>query len=174
MASLLSFVVLNSTGRPVLEKRWRHSIPRRALDELWKTLEGGGPAAPALELADLLLVHVARGKVVAILRAKNADAAIARGVELAKLGCSALEVTLDSVDFERVLSTLVARVGDFCCVGVGTVQDAADVPRVAALGAKFALSPFNPPGMIQCPPTGVYFSHISRPESRSTQPCRSW
>ena len=107
-------------------------------------------AAPASNAAlDGALATVARGKVVAILRAKNADAAIARGVELANLGCSALEVTLDSVEFERVLSTLVARVGDFCCVGVGTVQDAADVPRVAALGAKFALSPFNPPGMIE-------------------------
>ncbi|KAH8054845.1 10-hydroxy-9-(phosphonooxy)octadecanoate phosphatase [Aureococcus anophagefferens] len=106
------------------------------------------PPAASNAALDGALATVARGKVVAILRAKNATRHRA-GVELANLGCSALEVTLDSVEFERVLSTLVARVGDFCCVGVGTVQDAADVPRVAALGAKFALSPFNPPGMIQ-------------------------
>ena len=38
---LLSFVVLNATGRPVLEKRWRHGIPRRALDELWQAQKWG-------------------------------------------------------------------------------------------------------------------------------------
>ena len=32
---LLSFVVLHATGRLVLDKRWRHAIPRRMLDELW-------------------------------------------------------------------------------------------------------------------------------------------
>ncbi len=52
--------------------------------------------------------------VVAILRAKNADVAIARGVELADMGCQALEVTLDSHEFPRILATLVNTIGDRC------------------------------------------------------------
>jgi len=67
---LLSFVVLNATGVPILEKRWKHGIPRRALEELWQLLqqtrEGGLPAPPTVQLADLLLVHVRRGSLVLV------------------------------------------------------------------------------------------------------------
>ena len=31
-----SMVILNASGRPILEKRWRLGIPRRTLDELWQ------------------------------------------------------------------------------------------------------------------------------------------
>lgn len=44
--------------------------------------------------------------VLAILRAKNTDAAIERGLELISLGCKAIEVTLDTADWRRVLKTL--------------------------------------------------------------------
>ena len=67
-----------------------------------------------------------------------------------------LKVTLDSDGFERILSELVARIGHRCVVGVGTVTDAVQLKRVAELGARFALSPLNPPGFVAaCAAHGV-------------------
>jgi len=94
--------------------------------------------------------------VVAILRAKNADVAIQRGIELVSMGCKAIEVTWDSAEKERILPALVAAVGDRCLVGVGTVEHVSQVELCAKLGARFALSPINPPGMIEaCHSRGV-------------------
>lgn len=87
--------------------------------------------------------------VIAIIRGKNAEVAISRGIELAEMGCKAIEITLDSEGFEEVLSSLARHVGNKCLVGVGTVMSAKDIPTIARLGAKFALSPINPKGMIR-------------------------
>lgn len=95
-------------------------------------------------------------KVVAILRAKNAEAAIERGQELSRMGCRALEVTMDTTDVLRVLKTLVDTVGPHTLVGVGTVMHKEQVAKVAAMGAKFALSPINPKGFIgECKKYGL-------------------
>ena len=60
---LLAFLVLNASGRVVLEKRWRQSIPKRTLDELWPALQkaGGRNSKPVLQLGEYIIVHVARG-----------------------------------------------------------------------------------------------------------------
>ena len=88
--------------------------------------------------------------ILAILRAKNADAAIARGLELCALGCKAIEVTLDTTDWRRVLHSLATECPAGVCVGVGTVMDdtVECLEEIAALGGKFALSPINPTGFI--------------------------
>ena len=66
-----------------------------------------------------------KSRVLAGIRAKNADVAIARGIELINdLGATAIEVTLDTVEFPRVLSALVTAVGHKAQVGVGTVMRA--------------------------------------------------
>lgn len=114
--------------------------------------------------------------VLAILRAKNADAAISRGLELVELGCKAIEVrslqirlafmcscfvlqvTVDSTDWRRVLKTLVEQLPPHVCIGVGTVMDdtVSCLEEIAALGAKFALSPINPLGFIdECNRVGI-------------------
>ncbi|EDQ85916.1 uncharacterized protein MONBRDRAFT_28906 [Monosiga brevicollis MX1] len=107
---------------------------------------------------DATLAHLKNAGVLAILRAKNPDAAIARGIELVELGCRALEVTLDTTEWRRVLQTLVEKLPANVCVGVGTVMDA-DVPllpEIARLGAKFALSPIDPLGFIDaCHRVGI-------------------
>jgi 2-dehydro-3-deoxyphosphogluconate aldolase / (4S)-4-hydroxy-2-oxoglutarate aldolase len=82
--------------------------------------------------------------VIGILRTNNRDVAFARGVELAKLGCKALEVTADSDDFPNLLRDLRAAVGDTCLVGAGTLMSAHDVEVAAAAGAQFAISPIHP------------------------------
>ncbi|EGD74162.1 hypothetical protein PTSG_12407 [Salpingoeca rosetta] len=107
---------------------------------------------------DATMAKLRRAGVIAILRAKNPDAAIARGLELCDMGCRAIEVTLDTVNWRRVLAELAAKVPSHVCVGVGTVMDV-DVPiikDIAALGAAFALSPIEPKGFIdECHKHGV-------------------
>eukprot|EP00048_Salpingoeca_helianthica_P015701 m.228137 g.228137 ORF g.228137 m.228137 type:complete len:640 (-) comp17410_c0_seq1:45-1964(-) len=96
--------------------------------------------------------------VVAILRAKNPDAAIARAKELISIGCRAIEVTLDSTDWRRVLREIAAGAPAHVAVGVGTVMDdtVCLLPEIAALGGQFALSPINPIGFIDaCHEVGV-------------------
>eukprot|EP00730_Choanoeca_flexa_P014038 TRINITY_DN5987_c0_g1_i3.p1 TRINITY_DN5987_c0_g1~~TRINITY_DN5987_c0_g1_i3.p1 ORF type:complete len:602 (+),score=128.65 TRINITY_DN5987_c0_g1_i3:2-1807(+) len=96
--------------------------------------------------------------VLAIIRAKNPDAAIKRGIELCELGCRAIEVTLDTVEWRRVLKTIIANVPESVCVGVGTAMDV-DVPilkEIADMGARFALSPIEPKGFIdECHRVGL-------------------
>ena len=96
--------------------------------------------------------------VLGIIRAKNADAAIARGIELASLGCKALEVTLDTTDWRRVLKELATKCPSHVCVGVGTVMDdtVQCLEEIKQLGGKFALSPLNPLGFIdECHRVGL-------------------
>lgn len=99
-----------------------------------------------------------RAGVLAIIRAKNERLAIERAVELCSYGCRAIEVTLDTVNWRHVLAEIVRLVPDDVCVGVGTVMDCdvPIIPEIAALGAKFALSPINPTGFIDaCHAVGV-------------------
>ena len=88
--------------------------------------------------------RLSKAKVIAIVRAKNFDVAVRRGVELVNLGCKAIEVTTDSVRFPELLSELVRRVGDKCVVGVGTITTLEQLRVSRKHGAKFALSPVNP------------------------------
>ncbi len=60
-------------------------------------LEAHLETSPASSRVEETLGRLKSAGVLPILRAKNADVAIARGVELAQMGCRALEITLDSV-----------------------------------------------------------------------------
>eukprot|EP00118_Oscarella_pearsei_P011816 m.82148 g.82148 ORF g.82148 m.82148 type:complete len:594 (+) comp36287_c0_seq4:68-1849(+) len=95
------------------------------------------------------LEHLNSAGVIAILRAKNPDVAIERGLELAKMGCKALEVTTDATDCIRIFKELREKLPSSCMLGVGTVMEAEQVPTFAALGVKFALSPIAPKGFIE-------------------------
>lgn len=105
------------------------------------------PAPP--EALETLQVLKGAG-ILAILRAKNADAAIKRGIELVELGCRAIEVTLDTTDWRRVIKTLADKLPAGVCVGVGTVMDetVSCLEEIKQLGGKFALSPIAPTGFI--------------------------
>lgn len=87
--------------------------------------------------------------VCAIIRAKNPDQALKRGIELAAMGCRCLEVTLDTPNVHEILKALIAKVPKTCVVGVGTCMDKSQVAAVAAAGGKFALSPICPEGFIE-------------------------
>ncbi|XP_065841162.1 uncharacterized protein [Oscarella lobularis] len=94
------------------------------------------------------LQHLHDAGVIAILRAKNPDVAIERGLELASMGCRALEITTDATDCVRVIQKLRDKLPSSCILGVGTVMEAEQVSSFAALGVKFALSPIAPSGFI--------------------------
>eukprot|EP00911_Craspedida_sp_UC1_P002828 UC1_evm3s2071 len=107
------------------------------------------PSGPHQARLSETLACCKRAGVLAIIRAKNEELAIERAVELCSFGCRAIEVTLDSTNWRRVLTEIIRRVPASVCVGVGTVMDKAVVPELAKLGARFALSPIAPKGFIQ-------------------------
>lgn len=86
-----------------------------------------------------------------------------RGEELLRMGCQALEITLDTKGIEVTLPHLVAQAKmegvvngvnhnkdrAQAVIGVGTVMFSWQVEIAARLGAAFALSPINPPGFVQ-------------------------
>eukprot|EP00927_Polykrikos_kofoidii_P012559 TRINITY_DN15423_c0_g1_i1.p1 TRINITY_DN15423_c0_g1~~TRINITY_DN15423_c0_g1_i1.p1 ORF type:complete len:682 (-),score=122.96 TRINITY_DN15423_c0_g1_i1:141-2126(-) len=93
-----------------------------------------------------IVEQLEKAKVIAILRAKNEERAIARAIELADMGFKAIEVTCDSAGFqeERLLPALIRAVGQRMLVGVGTVMCLEDLEKAARGSASFALSPVRP------------------------------
>ena len=101
-----------------------------------------------------------RAGALAILRVRgpSVDVAVSRGVELAQMGCQAIEVTLDSPHWKEVLSRLRSELPEHVLLGVGTVMDetVSQVSVAASLGASFALSPIDPIGFVdECHRRGV-------------------
>ena len=122
------------------------------------------PALPAPHEAVAAVEAVAQGLkragALAILRVKSpsVDAAVARGVELAAMGCNAIEVTLDSPGWREILGRLHAELPPHVLLGVGTVMDetVSQVAAAKSLGASFALSPIDPVGFVdECHRHGV-------------------
>jgi 2-keto-3-deoxy-6-phosphogluconate aldolase len=86
------------------------------------------------------------------------EVAVARGVELALMGCLAIEVTLDSPLWREVLAGLKGGLPPHVLLGVGTVMDetVSQVATAASLSASFALSPIDPVGFVdECPATAA-------------------
>ena len=87
--------------------------------------------------------------IIAILRGENPSLMFQRGVDLANMGYSAIEVTLDSKEPLQILQKLRAALPDSVLLGVGTVLDREQIEDCAKAGATFALSPVFPEGMIE-------------------------
>jgi 2-dehydro-3-deoxyphosphogluconate aldolase/(4S)-4-hydroxy-2-oxoglutarate aldolase len=84
------------------------------------------------------LAALAEARFVPVLRASDADKAIAAGRALARGGCRAIEVTFTTPGAARAIATLVAE-GHF--VGAGTVLDMATAVAAWSAGASFIVSP---------------------------------
>ena len=123
--------------------------------------EGNGTAhGAALDATlDATLDALRAAKVLAIVRTQGpVDTAVARGLELVALGCTAIEVTLDSADWPAILSGLRSALPSHVRIGVGTVMDetVGHLAVAASLGASFALSPIDPLGFVdECHRLGV-------------------
>jgi 2-dehydro-3-deoxyphosphogluconate aldolase/(4S)-4-hydroxy-2-oxoglutarate aldolase len=91
---------------------------------------------------------LAATRVVAILRAENADRAEAVVDVLVEAGVRSLELTLTTKGALEVVERLAARVPAGVEVGVGTVLTAQDVDRAVDAGATFVVSPSVEPEVI--------------------------
>ncbi|HYH32294.1 MAG TPA: bifunctional 4-hydroxy-2-oxoglutarate aldolase/2-dehydro-3-deoxy-phosphogluconate aldolase [Pseudonocardia sp.] len=85
--------------------------------------------------------QLAATRVVAILRAENADRAEAVVDVLVEAGVRSLELTLTTKGALDVVERLAARVPSDVEVGVGTVLTAQEVDRSVDAGATFVVSP---------------------------------
>lgn len=92
------------------------------------------------------LERLDEAKVIAILRTKSEERAVARARELADMGYRAIEVTADSAGFSEgtLMPSLVKAVGDRVLVGCGTITRIDQLELAAEGGAHFALSPVCP------------------------------
>lgn len=87
---------------------------------------------------------------IAILRGPDPEALIQRGVDLNAVGCTVIEVTLDSTDALHVLHSLASNLPDDVLLGVGTVMHPlTELPEAAAAGARFAVSPIHPEHLVE-------------------------
>lgn len=69
-----------------------------------------------------VLAAIARARVVAVLRAPTAEAAVAAVDALVRGGVRAIEITYSTPDVAGVLRTLAERHGDGIVLGAGTVR----------------------------------------------------
>ncbi len=89
--------------------------------------------------------ELARQRVLPVLRCRDADDALATARAAAAAGCRLVELTMSTPGVEAAIGPLVA---DGLVVAVGTVQNAADVPRLAEAGASLVVSFWSPPGFV--------------------------
>jgi len=103
-----------------------------------------------------ILQRLKDARVIAILRGKNPERLYQRGVELAKMGCTAIEVTLDSNEAFQVVEKLRRDLDEHVLIGVGTLTDTTQVNACVSAGAQFALSPIHPNDMVaRCHAEGI-------------------
>jgi len=104
---------------------------------------------PGGMILESTLAHLKQAGIVAILRGQNRSRMIERGVALAEMGCTAIEVTLDSPDALEIAQALRQQLPSSVMIGVGTLLDVSQVQNCVDIGAEFALSPTHPEGMVQ-------------------------
>ncbi len=105
---------------------------------------------------EAILQRLKVARVIAILRGKNPERLYHRGIELAKMGCTAIEVTLDSNNALQVIEKLRQDLDESILIGVGTLTDTTQVEACVSAGAQFVLSPIHPKDMIaRCQAEGL-------------------
>lgn len=85
---------------------------------------------------------------IAILRGVRPHEVLAHVVELQESGFDAIEIPLNSPDWQTSLSLCVEHFGDQTLFGGGTVLSAEDVGRLAQLGGKLLVTPNTDPSVI--------------------------
>ena len=91
------------------------------------------------------LEALGRQRVLPVLRCADAADALATARATAAAGCRIVELTMSTPGVEDAIAPLVE---EGLTVAVGTVRDAADVPRLAVAGASLVVSFWNPPGFV--------------------------
>jgi Entner-Doudoroff aldolase len=102
------------------------------------------------------LIRLKDAGIIAILRGGNPTRLYQRGLDLAAMGCKAIEVTLDSPNALDVIKKLRQDLNEEVMIGVGTLLDANQVIQCVNAGAEFALSPICPSRMVEhCHSAGI-------------------
>jgi 2-dehydro-3-deoxyphosphogluconate aldolase/(4S)-4-hydroxy-2-oxoglutarate aldolase len=91
------------------------------------------------------LEAVRRAKLVPVLRSGSPEAAIDTGRALAAGGLDVIELTFSTPHVERSIAELAA---DSIVVGVGTVLTQEQARLAVRAGARFLVSPVNPPWLV--------------------------
>ncbi|MFI7648395.1 bifunctional 4-hydroxy-2-oxoglutarate aldolase/2-dehydro-3-deoxy-phosphogluconate aldolase [Micromonospora sp. NPDC049460] len=81
------------------------------------------------------------GRVIAIIRLSEPDAAVRAGRELAEVGLDSVEVTLTTPRALDAVATLRGELAGSCRVGVGSVRTPAEVSAATEAGAEFLVTP---------------------------------
>jgi 2-dehydro-3-deoxyphosphogluconate aldolase/(4S)-4-hydroxy-2-oxoglutarate aldolase len=97
--------------------------------------------------ADALLSRIARDRVVAIIRGRDAEASVATCLTLVEAGISLLEVSLTTERALQVIEQVAAHLPGDVLLGAGTVVDPADVARVMDAGARYLVTPSLAPSL---------------------------
>ncbi len=94
--------------------------------------------------------------VIAILRGQAPSKLFQRGIALAEMGYTAIEVTLDSKDALETIERLRKALPDSVLIGAGTILNHGQIEGCIDAGVTFALSPTFPEGMIEgCHSNGI-------------------
>ena len=86
-----------------------------------------------------------RARVVAVLRADSADAAVRSADALVAAGVRAIELTFTTPDAADALRSGARRHGDDVLIGAGTIRTVAQVRRAVDAGADFLVTPHLAP-----------------------------
>jgi 2-dehydro-3-deoxyphosphogluconate aldolase / (4S)-4-hydroxy-2-oxoglutarate aldolase len=97
---------------------------------------------------DAFVERLARERVIAILRAPDADRFVAVASALYDAGWRGIEVTLTTEGALEAIGAIQEALPDDAWVGAGTVMSPADVQAVHAAGAQFAVSPVLDDGSV--------------------------
>ncbi len=105
---------------------------------------------------DEVLGRLLAGRVVAVIRMKDADGLAAAAAALARGGVRAVEVTMTVPGAVGIIRELARTKGPGALVGAGTVLDAATAAAVIEAGADFVVSPvFDRDTVSVCRESGV-------------------
>lgn len=136
---------------------------------------------------DEIIERLWQSGVIAILRGDDPDLIVRRGLELADIGFTSIEVTLDSEGALKAIYELKNRLPNWVLLGVGTVMEAGQLVEAGSVGASFALSPVNPDRFVEtslsldifpipaaATPSEIWRAHTQGAEVVKLFPASSW
>lgn len=94
-------------------------------------------------------------RLLAIIRGKDAAAAVATALLLVEEGFRFLEISLNTVDALQVIETVAREVAGAAQIGAGTVLSVADATRARDAGSTFLVTPAITPGASEAVRMGV-------------------
>jgi 2-dehydro-3-deoxyphosphogluconate aldolase/(4S)-4-hydroxy-2-oxoglutarate aldolase len=96
----------------------------------------------------VIVEALARARVIAIVRAAEAETAVRTADALIDGGIRAIELTFTTPGVQRALAELAHRHPD-ALLGAGTVTEEAQIDAATEAGASFLVSPGSPPQLVE-------------------------